>query len=297
MITGTKRFKAIESISARDTVYITQSDVLDYFSPYANTTALQAEWVDSDAGNKMSALSASASANPGASASMLLTAVAGNNTNDYVDNTITSKDLTGYTVNILIKASATSGDWEFLLASGANAATSNVKQAITVSAANTPQLLSFTVAGMTADNGVYDPAATIHVGVRCVDDTGGPTIDIYRIWWTKSGTTYNGVKKTFSDYAAINDLGTYGTVCIGIAPAAITASNYGSILLSGTVLSGFSNLITGLIYYLSSQTAGAITFIQGSPPGISEFSSGFVTQIGIAISETELLVKVDMGDV
>lgn len=281
-----RQFKAIENIAAGDLVIVANSGELDDIEAM-NTALAQAAWVDSDAVNKMVTILA-AEVNPLHRQSLQLLAVAGQSTNDYADNTISSINLTGYTVKMIIHASAVSGDFEFLLASGANAATANVKQAITVSQADNPQLLSFTVAGMTADNGSFDVTAVTHAGFRCVDDTGAPSIKITDIWFEKTGTTYVGVKKARTNSGNTVNRLSKADGAIGISPNAITAGNFGSVVLFGPIIGGYTDVIPSFAYQLSS-TAGLLEWDYYWENINTTVNFAYVS-FGVGISSTEIML-------
>ena len=287
-----KRLLAAESLAAGDLVYIDQSQVLDDFNNYTDITELQSTWVDSDAINKMISRGDSGQ-NPSANRETALFAVNPNNTGDYAQKTITSKNLTGYTIHILAKASATSGDWEFLLASGANAATDNVKKALVFADTNTMEHLSFTVAGMTADNGSYNIAATVRAAFRCVDDTGDPELEVTKIWYEKAGTTYIGMKGCIGGAGGSNSWGANGVQAIGIVNEALSAGEEGVVTLLGPVVGGYTGLIAGFVYFPKIGVAGGLTpYYEEALEDISQSSGSFYTGIGygIAISETELML-------
>lgn len=289
IILGTHTFKAIENIAANDLVYIEPSEIATWNENESGNAAMQAVWVDSDAAHKM-ATRTFGGFNNSQQLNLTLTASAGNNTNDYVDKTITSKSLSGYTIHFIARASATSGDWEFVLSSGSNAVTNNVKKALTFTSANKVEHISFTVASMTADNGSFDNTGVVHMGFRCVDDTGGPTMDVGRVWYEKSGVTYYGLRKVASGAGGSAAQATYANNPIGIAPAAITAGTFGRINLFSPLQGGFSNLIVGY-FYVSSTTAGLITpFYYVNSEGLSNTGTGYYTSVGIAVSDTEILL-------
>ena len=69
---------------------------------------------------------------------------------------------------------------------------------------------------------------------------------------------------------------------IGITEGAATSGMSIGIVTSGGTLNGFTGLVTGSIYYLS--TLGTITN--------SVLTTGFIQQIGIALSATELSINI-----
>lgn len=283
-----KRFKAIENISAGDAVYIQDSELLDDFQSYED---LSEDWVDSDAENTMATVEYGKRLNPQVPQTMYLITTEGFNTGDYVDKTIASKNLTGYTIHVLlyVDGSALSGKWEFLVASGANAATNNKKQALTVAESYVWVDYSFTIAGMTVDNGTLDATQVIHFGIRCVDDTGNPNLYIARIWYEKAGATFVGIKKaTFGGGGGSTSV-LIGTP-IGVAPSAITANNFGKVILFGPVVSGLSNLISGFSYGVSKTTPGLLSYEFEDDVLGAAIQYTWEVVVGVALNTTEMML-------
>lgn len=306
-----KRFKAIENIAAGDFVYVESSGLVDNFETYADDAAIQAVWVASD--TLIAGKGYYNNENPSSTTDMLLQAALLSTETTYVDKTITSINLTGYTVHMVLVMDtvANAGDFELLLSSGVNAATSNVKKAFSLSVDAKWEHLSFTVASMDADNGTYDPAATVHVGIRNVVEDNASTVSINKIWFEKAGTTYAGIKKTIN--GSIDGDGymgaTFGAQFIGVSPNAVTAGNFGKVMMTGPVVGGYSNLVPGFVYFLDPDTPGGIIFTPRSDVyngAINDYPSMYdlftrdwgysgrtvfrVQEVGIAVSDTELML-------
>jgi len=259
-----------ENLAFGQPVVLLPADVEDLMNSYADQAAIQAVYVDSDASNKMVDIETTNFAT--GSQALKLLAVATANTGDSVAKTISSKDFTGLTVHLLIRASATDGDWEFRLGTG-NLTTDYFKKALTVSSTNTYEHISFTVASMTAAGGSEDITAITRVGFYCVDDTGGPSLLIDRIWYT-SGTDDYVVKKA--------DASNWDLLPVdGIATATITSGSSGNICESGE-LAGFTGLVPGAKYYVS-DTAGELV--------VAAVEATKDVYVGRAISETILLIE------
>jgi len=261
-----------ETLAIREVVVLLPGDAEDLMNSYADQSAAQAVYVDSDASNKMVDVEATNFAT-GLQA-LKLVAVNPNNSNDSVAKTISSKDFTGLTVHLLMRASATSGDWEFRLGTG-NLTTDYYKQALTVTGADTYEHVSFTIAGMTAAGASEDITAITRAGFFCVDDTAGPNLVIDRIWYTSGTNDYVVKKADASNWDLLP--------ATGLAAAVITSANSGNVCEGGE-LGGFSGLVPGAKYYVS-DTAGAMA--------IAAVEATKNNYIGRAISETVLAVELN----
>lgn len=291
-----KPFYALENIDAGDIVFAQPRYLIDDFQDYAADTAADDVWVESDAVNTGvfvgQTLLNSASGN-----NMGVQATTAQSNNDYIDKTISSTDYTGFVVNIIGLASAASTDWEFLMSSGANAVTSNVKKSLVFSAPNTLTHIQFTVAGMDVDNGSFNPAATLHFGFRCVD-AGNPYIQLSMVYLTKAGEPTGAIRSVDGNYLGSTTDSTH--LPIGVAEAAITAGNRGMVTMFGpTVPDNFTipddiELVPGWSYAAVNTSPGAITPYYGSDAGrlIDIHGNGFFG-IGIAVSTTEMMLKAE----
>lgn len=290
-----RSFYALEDIDAGDIVYAQPRYLIDDFQDYADGTFADDVWVPNDAVNltfdMVNELYSTSLAT-----GMILAGTAGQATGDYADKTISSTDYTGFTVNIIARASAASGDWEFLMASGANAATNNEKKALVFSGANAITHIQFAVADMSADNGSYNSAATLHFGLRCADDTGTPSITVYMIYLTKTGEPTGAIRSVDAGFRGDSVITTH--LPIGVAEAAITSGNRGMVTMFGpTVQDNFTypinnELVPGWSYGATNASPGAVSPYYIDSGGLNDVTGNTIySEIGIAISTTEMMLR------
>ena len=287
-------FKALENIGALDPVIVEQSDLIDRFTQYATNGAMQAVWVSTDVTDIAAQISSGVNPNHAADNPMVLNVIdTVGGTNDYVTKTFSSRNLTGYTVHLVIRHDATvSGDWKFCIASGANLVTDNVKKNITVTAAGVWQHLSFTIASMDADNGSFNITAAVKLGFFCLDATDSAHLYVDKCWFEKSGTTYVGIKRAYGEFSGATTNGGHTAMAVGIAPSAITSGNDGSVALYGVSMAGWSDLIGEYFYYLAQSAPGDVDWNlpASSTKLVSDLDSDGPIIVGQAISDTEMML-------
>lgn len=287
----TKRFKALENIGALDPVCVFPSDLIDRFSQYADNAAIQAVWVSSDVAKLAPQTTSGAQLNHAGDIPIVINVIDTATNNIYVAKTVSSRDLTGYTVHLTLRQDAvTSGAWQFNLASGANLATNSVKKAITVTSAGVWQHISFTVASMSADNGSYAIGSTVKLGFKCLDSSASPHLYVDKCWFEKAGTTYVGVKKTFGEYYGSFPQAGHTGMAVGIAPAAITSGNEGVIALYGLAMDGYTGLLPGLFYYADNTAAGDMTFNNRATTVITDMDGDGPIVVGQALDDTTMML-------
>jgi len=289
-----RSFYALENIDAGDLVFAQPRYLIDDFQDYADADAADNVWVESDAVNSP-VFAGETSINSASGINVGIQATTAQSNGDYIDKTISSTDYTGFTVNIIGLASGASGDWEFLMASGANAATSNVKKSLVFSGADALTHIQFTVAGMSADNGSYNPAATTHFGFRCVSVLN-PYVQLSMVYLTKAGDPTGAIRSVDGNYNGSTTRSTH--LPIGVAEAAITSGNRGMVTMFGPVVQdNFTypdaiELVPGWDYAAVNTAAGAISPYYLADAGAlkEHFDSGWFG-VGIAISTTEMMLR------
>jgi len=273
-VTNTQEYYAGENLSDANCVCIKPNDsAYDSFETYADTAALQVVYVDSDGSNKMAALEET---NYGTGLkAMSITSAGAANENDKVIRTVSSRDLTGYSVYLAIRGSATSTNFEFRIGSTSGLASNYRYYPLTLSGTNTYEVLTFAVSAMT-ESGTCDETAIIDFGFHH-NGTGTESIIVDAMYFFKAGTTkYAVYKADSSDHSLMP--------AVGFVDQSYSSGNTVSDIVTGGLLDGFSGLLPGKPVYVSTTAGGVVQF--KSLPTIKQ-------RLGTAVSDAVVLVDVD----
>jgi hypothetical protein len=267
-------FEAGENLAKNNAVCIKPNDAFyDNMEGYANTAALQVVYVDSDATNKMVSLEETNFAI--GSKALKITSAGTNNDGDLAIRTITSRNLTGYSLVMLIRGSATTTNFQARIGSTTGLASNYRYKAITVASANAYQVMTIPIADMT-ESGTCDETAITQVGFYHTG-TGTESIIIDRMWFVKDGTTkYRLYKANATNWVSLP--------AIGFVDEAYSAGNIVDSIIRRDLLGGFTGLVPGADVYLSA-TAGAVTQVKPLPT--------LKQKLGIAVSPTTIDVDIE----
>jgi hypothetical protein len=268
-------FEAGENLAISDAVCIKPNDAFyDSMESYANTTAIQAVYVDSDASNKMVSLEETNFAI--GSKALKITSAGAANASDLAIRTISNRNLTGYSIVMLIRGSAETTNFQFRIGSTAGLASNYRYGNIVVVGANTYQIVTIAVADMT-ESGTCDETAITQAGFFH-SGSGAETIIVDRMWFLKAGTTkYRLYKADATNWSLLP--------AIGFVNEAYFTGDIVESIITRDLLDGFNGLVPGADVYLS-ETAGGIVQFKASLPTLKQ-------KLGTAVSPTT--IKVDIG--
>ena len=248
----------------------------DTMETYADTAAIQAVYVDSDAGNKMVSLEETNFAI--GSKALKITSAGAANENDIVYRTISSRNLTGYSIVMLIRGSAETTNFQVRVGSTAGLASNYRYSAITVVGADTYQIKTIAIADMT-ESGTCDETAIINVGFIHTG-TGAENIIIDRLWFLKAGTTkYRVYKADATDWSLLP--------AVGFVDAAYSEGGTVSGIVDHGLIDGFTGLIPGAFVYVDDVTAGGVVQAKDGLPTLKQ-------KVGIAVSPTTILAGIGL---
>ena len=244
----------------------------DSMQTYTNSSAFQAVYVDSAPSYKMVAKDAVNYAI--GSQAMSITSAGVNNSGTVAIRTIGARDLTGYSICILYKGSATTTNYQIRIGATAGLATNYLYYTLAPADTNfhfyTIPISSFSSSG--------SPVLTAITQVGFWH-TGSGTESIYvdRMWFYLAGTT------SYACYPA--DPANWDTLpAIGFVDVTKTTGQVIGNIVNHNLLNGFTGLIPGATVYLT--TAGAITQAKDALATIKQ-------RLGFAVSPTTIMVNVD----
>lgn len=266
-------FEAGEALTDGNVVYFKPNDpFFDDMESYADTSAIQAVYVDSDASHKMVSLEETNYAI--GSKALKITSAGSNNENDLVIRTISSRDLSGYYITMVIRGSATSTNFQVRLGSTAGLTSNYRYYNLTLSGTNTYEVKTFALTDMT-ESGTCDETAITQVGFFH-SGTGTETIIVDRIWFVKPGTTAYRLYKADGRY--FTKLPAVGFVDRNYSEGAIVSD-----LINQNMLDGFTGLVPGQAVFVG--TSGNIVQFKDALPTNKQ-------KVGTAISPTTIIVSI-----
>ena len=270
-------YEAGENLTDGQAVCFKPNDAFyDSMETYADTAAIQVVYVDSDAINKMVSLEESNYA-IGANA-LKITSAGADNEDDVVIRTISARNLTGYSVNLLVRGSATDTNFEIRVGATAGLASNYLSYEMdALGGVTTYELLTVPLASF-SETGTCALTAITQVGLWHLG-SGSETIIIDRMWFSLDGTTkYRLYKADATDWDTLP--------AVGFVDAAYSTSGTVTSIINQNLIDGFTGLVPGADVYLDDTTAGGIVQFKDALPTLKQ-------KLGTAVSPTT--IQVDIG--
>ena len=267
-------WEAGESLTAPIAVCIKPNDLFyDSMETYATEGALKAVYVDSDVSNEMVTLDQTNYA-VGTQA-LKLTSAGAANSGTLAIRTISSRDLTGYSLVILIRGSAQTTNFQVRIGATTGLTSNYLYKNITVTTQNVYQLLVLPISGFSSSGSPVLTAVTqvgfYHTG------TGTESIIIDRMYFYLAGTTKYRLYK--ADPANWNTLPAIGFVDVSVSTGQVVGN-----VVNHNLLNGFTGLVPGADVYV--YTAGAVVQTKDVIPTIKQ-------KLGTAVSGTTVSVEIN----
>lgn len=273
-VTNQENWEAGENLVDGDAVCLKPNDLFfDSMETYADNAAFQAVYVDSDGSNKMVTKESTNFAI--GTRAMKITSAGAANSGDLAIRTISARNLTGYSLCMLVRGSTGTTNFSVRIGATAGLATNYLEKDVVVA---TPDIYELLVLPISAFSSSGSPVLTAITQVGFYHTgSGTESIIVDRIWFYKAATTKNQLYK--ADATNWSKLPAIGFVDAAVSQNAIVGN-----VINHNLLDGFTGLVPGEDVYLS-ETSGAIVQAKTSLPTLKQ-------KLGTAVSATTIFVNI-----